>query len=159
MDLMAHSMPRHCREEGFTLTELLVTILIISILAAIAIPAFLDAAGQANDAPAKEMARTAQTTGETLGLDNGGSYATVRKATLHSYESTIATTSARTDAYLSAASGTTTTYTLTVTSVASANKFTIARRADGTVVRTCTIPKRTSPHGGCANVKGTTGSW
>lgn len=139
--------------------ELLVAILIVGILSAIAIPSFLSAATQANDAPAKEMVRTAATTAETVALDNGGSYATVRQTTLHGYESTIATSPARTNAYLSTASGTATTYNLTVVSVASKNRFTITRRSDGTVARTCTIPKRTSPYGGCGNVKGTTGKW
>ena len=59
-------------EKGFTLIELLVVILIIGILAAIAIPSFLNQKGKANDAAAKSQARTAQTAAETYGTDNNG---------------------------------------------------------------------------------------
>jgi prepilin-type N-terminal cleavage/methylation domain-containing protein len=45
-------------EKGFTLIELLVVILIIGILAAIALRAFLGQRGKAQDTEAKSMART-----------------------------------------------------------------------------------------------------
>jgi type II secretory pathway pseudopilin PulG len=48
-------------------------ILIIGILAAIAIPYFLNQKTKANDASAKELARTAQTTMETIATDKGNS--------------------------------------------------------------------------------------
>ena len=76
---MADSSLSPGREDGFTLVELLVAILIIGVLAAISIPAFLSAQAQANDASAKEMATSAENASETLALDNGGSYATVRR--------------------------------------------------------------------------------
>ena len=66
-------------EKGFTLIELLVVILIIGILAAIAIPSFLNQKGKANDANAKAVARTAQTAEETYFTDNQ-TYATTSSA-------------------------------------------------------------------------------
>lgn len=141
------------------LIEMLVSILIIGVLAAIAIPAFLNTRNEAGDAPAKELAGTARTTIETLAIDNAGSYATANTSTLHTYEPTIATTKAKNDAYLSAASGTATTYKLTISSAATSNKFLISRETNGIETRTCTIPKSTSPHGGCQITKGTTGTW
>jgi type IV pilus assembly protein PilA len=61
-------------EKGFTLIELLVVILIIGILAAIAIPAFLNQRNKAYDAAAKSQIKTAQTAEETYATDNNGSY-------------------------------------------------------------------------------------
>jgi type IV pilus assembly protein PilA len=57
-------------DQGFTLIELLVVILIIGILAAIAIPSFLNQREKGQDACAKSMARTMQTAMETYYLDN-----------------------------------------------------------------------------------------
>jgi type IV pilus assembly protein PilA len=73
-------------DQGFTLIELLVVILIIGVLAAIAIPSFLNQTGKAYDASAKELARTAQTTAETYSTDHNGSFEGMTTAALEKYE-------------------------------------------------------------------------
>src|ERR687898_1387684 len=68
--LMLHKLRQRAQsEKGFTLIELLVVILIIGILAAIALPAFLNQRSKAQDTEAKSAARTAQTALETYYTD------------------------------------------------------------------------------------------
>src|SRR5579862_1051547 len=86
-------------ERGFTLIELLVVILIIGILAAIAIPSFLNQKSKASDAAAKEMAHSMQVAAETIATDNSGSYANVSISLLNQYEQTIQSSSGNGNAF------------------------------------------------------------
>src|SRR3954469_3464533 len=68
---MLHKLRQRAQDEkGFTPLELLVVILIIGILAAIALPAFLNQRAKAQDTTAKSDVRTAQTAMETFYTDN-----------------------------------------------------------------------------------------
>ena len=68
---MLHKLRQRAQSEGgFTLIELLVVILIIGILAAIALPAFLNQKEKGQDSEAKSGARTLQTAQETYYTDN-----------------------------------------------------------------------------------------
>jgi hypothetical protein len=91
---------------------------------------------KATDSQAKELARTAQTTAETIATDNGGQYGTVSTTELKAYEPSIQTNVTTKEAYLESASGTASTYTVTAKSP-SGDTFSISRNANGEISRTC----------------------
>jgi hypothetical protein len=88
------------------------------------------------DVSAKELARTAQTAAETIATDNGESYSRVNRKTLHKVEPSIIIVRRCGDAWLSAASGTSNSYSVTATSP-TGRRFTIKRNANGAVLRRC----------------------
>jgi type IV pilus assembly protein PilA len=61
-------------QDGFTLVEILIVIVIAALLAALALPAFLGQKTKASDAAAKSDARNAETAMHVYRTENGGSY-------------------------------------------------------------------------------------
>jgi type IV pilus assembly protein PilA len=155
-------------EQGFSLIELLVVILIVGILAAIAIPSFLNQTHKAFDASAKELARTAETTADTIGTGTTGSYSGVTVQSLSQAETTIPTdsTTAGSNAWIADAAGSTSSYYVVAEAYNTHDWYEI-EKDNGTLYRFCgpngtpwpvSMTVKTfsiaNPSGACAN-----GTW
>jgi len=146
---MLHKLRQRAQsEKGFTLIELLVVILIIGILAAIALPAFLNQRSKAQDTEAKSAARTAQTAMETYYTDEqtyvGADATAVRKIEPALNEGVAA-------AGLAISNQAVDGYKVVVTQAKTGSTFTITKASNGSVTRTCT----TGGDKGCPS----NGSW
>jgi type IV pilus assembly protein PilA len=157
-------------QEGFTLIELLVVILIIGILAAVAIPAFLNQKGKAQDANVKTDVTTAQTAEETYSTNNGSGTYTVNSADLKAIEPTltsaftgsapelILSATANTEAAPTNPTGVSTVVSYSVEGVSpSGLHYYLTKYADGGVSRTCFVPS-TKNASGCNVTTGATGA-
>jgi type IV pilus assembly protein PilA len=141
---------------GFTLIELLVVVLIIGILAAIAIPAFLSQTSKANDSAAKTQVGTMQTTMETYASENSGAYTGATLAELQKIEPTLKDTTTATAQEVKGITAS----EFEVESVAkgTGDKYNL-KDASGTITRTCEVTSESNP-GGCKLAeKSTKGTW
>src|SRR2546428_7748898 len=135
---MLYRLRQRSRDEsGFTLIELLVVILIIGILAAIAIPSFLNQKGKANDAAAKTQARTAETAAETFATDHNGSYKELSVAEVQAIEPTLNDKKSAEVTEAVEVGGKGEAYKVTSKSPVTSDTFTIERNAAGEISRTC----------------------
>ena len=137
--------------------ELLVVILIIGILAAVAIPAFLNQKGKASDANVKSDVTSAQTALETYYTDNQ-TYVGATPAALIAIEPTLtnaALTTAGKEA-LTLGSLTSSGYAITASDPNSIT-FTVTKVA-GVLTRTCSVPANANPAGCKGAAQVTTGT-
>lgn len=151
-------------QEGFTLIELLVVILIIGILAAVAIPAFLNQKGKAQDSNVQSSLNTAQTAEETYYTSNQGYTGTA--ANLVTIEPTLQQAVSQNSLTASVTSGASTLFGAqapsgaTLDYVVSANSpsgvdYSIVKWSNGTVQYTCDVTG--SNEADCNPTSGSTG--
>jgi prepilin-type N-terminal cleavage/methylation domain-containing protein len=137
---------------GFSMAEVLAVILIVGILVAIALALFSSGAARANDANAKQLARTADTTAQVIANDSG-TLTGLSPKELNEKEATVPIAPSSDEPYVSAASGDGSEYEITI-KAPSGDEFEIGRNAAGEVSRTCTSAKGRTDCDGAA-----TGSW
>jgi type IV pilus assembly protein PilA len=138
---------RLSNEGGFTLIELLVVILIIGILAAIAIPAFLSQTSKANDSAAKTQVGTLQTTEEAYASENSGSFTGGTLAKLKEIEPTLKdTTTATAGEPVIEAGGEG--FEVSSTAKGTGDVFKL-KNEKGTITRSCTTSGTGNKGGGC----------
>jgi type IV pilus assembly protein PilA len=145
-------------EAGFTLVELLIVMLILSILASIALPAFFNQKTKAGDTKAKEYAHTAEVTLETYATANGASgYENATIAKLKEIEPSLNSAGTFTVTGSGGTGNPTSTgYQITVTST-TGNTFSV-KNVSGVFTFTCTVTAATS-RGGCPGSGTTAGTW
>jgi prepilin-type N-terminal cleavage/methylation domain-containing protein len=124
--------------DGFTLVELLVVLLILAILASIAIPSFFSQREKARDADAKAGLAIARTAMETYSTDNDGTYVGASVPALVEIEPTLAGLTMNIGVLTERS------YVINVVS-ADGQTFTAERTIAGAVNMTCTPPGE----GGC----------
>jgi type IV pilus assembly protein PilA len=129
---MARSRPARS-EDGFTLVELLVVMLVIGILAAVGMGTFLAQRGKAQDADAKGAVSTAAKAMETWATDHGG-YDGATPADLTKIEPSLGKARGLN------VQSTPTSYKVSVDSAGDGGTFSIERLGTGDIVRDCTHP-------------------
>jgi type IV pilus assembly protein PilA len=147
-------------QEGFTLIELLVVILIIGILAAVAIPAFLNQKGKAQDASVKSDINSAQTAEESYITNSGVSTYTATQSDLTTIEPTLTQAYTKTAEAFGVTGASATGYTISAKSDSGVT-FTLVK-LNGNITRTCAVPANVNP-AGCTGAAGgsaaTAGTW
>ena len=133
-------------ERGFTLIELLIVMLIIGVLAAIALPAFLGQRYKAQDSDAKENARNLVTQVEACFVEAQDYANCDQKSELPNTSLPLDTTFPPAPGQVSA-QGEFTIFTVVAVSK-SGNTFSMVHAANNVVSRTCSSP---ASGGGCTN--------